>query len=198
MIITGQIFTYQVARRLIVRGGRQYNFEFSYMDTTERKKIMNFMDSIPSGYFVVVRSFDYDYPNSFSATWRGDTSLFGSNNSVYHRLLNAGFAKIDSIDRPRAWSFIYKKDDPSYASKYDYTEGIYDQSLILADCLTPDTLGSVTSPQFGPAKAWKQVHWRGESSEMVSTDHAGLDIIGVTNRRYGLHSCSFGSIDPGF
>jgi hypothetical protein len=58
--------------------------------------------------------------------WQADTLLYGRNNSVYHRLLNAGFAAIDSINAPRAWSLVYKKNDPTFQPKYDYTEGIYD------------------------------------------------------------------------
>ena len=35
---------------------RNYNFEFTYMNAESRKNMMNFMDSIPDGSFVVVRN----------------------------------------------------------------------------------------------------------------------------------------------
>jgi hypothetical protein len=42
-----------------------------------------------------------------------------------------------------------------------------------------DSVGYVTSPLFGPAKQWKQVHWRGKSLESPSTDSVGITVIGV-------------------
>jgi hypothetical protein len=35
------------------------------------------------------------------------------------------------------------------------------------------------SPAFGPAKQWKQVHWRGNSLESPSTDNISVQVIGV-------------------
>lgn len=159
--------------------GRHYNFEYSYMDAANRKKIMDFMDSIPVGYFVAIRSFDYQVPNSMSYTWRADTALYGSNNSLYHKLLAAGFTDIDSIKVPRSWVMIYKKGDPSYAPKARFSNGIYDMVIMAADAHTPDTLGYITSPKFGPAKAWKDVIWRGSSLETPSDDNPIVDVIGI-------------------
>jgi len=87
------------------------------MTPADRKKIMDFMDSIPPGVFVVIRSIDYNVIQSFSNTWRGDTSLFGSNNSLYHKLLKVGLLAIDSLNSEKSWLMIYKKDDPSFDSK---------------------------------------------------------------------------------
>ncbi len=66
--------------------GRQNNFEFSYMTPGGRKLMMDFMDSIPEGAYVVVRSVDFNTPNSFPATWRSDTTLYGGGNSLYDKL----------------------------------------------------------------------------------------------------------------
>jgi hypothetical protein len=158
---------------------RQYNFEFSYETPASRKQIMDFMDSIPSGYYVDIYSLDYDYNNSFSATWHGDTAIYGANNSLYNSLLSAGFTNIDSINQPRAWAFIYKKNDPSFTPVSAFTQGVYDRLTLTGNCPTPDLLGYVISPQFGPAKDWKQVHWRGSSLETPSTDSVSLQVIGI-------------------
>jgi hypothetical protein len=159
---------------------RNNNFEFSYFTPTTRKAIMDFMDSIPAGHFVVVRSFDYDYNNSFSPTWRGDTSLYGSNNSLYHKLLQEGFLEIDSINQPRTWAMIYKKGDPSFTAKYVYSQGVYDRIVLTADALLPDTLGHIKSPKFGPAQEWKQLHWRGTSDDATPVDNPVLTVVGIT------------------
>ncbi|MEO5997864.1 MAG: C25 family cysteine peptidase [Chitinophagaceae bacterium] len=158
--------------------GRQNNFEFSYMTSESRKNMMDFMDSIPAGSYVVVRSIDYDNNKSFSSTWRADTLQYGSNNSLYHKLLLAGLSGIDSINHEKSWLMIYKKDDHSFSTQYKISEGIYDRIILPVDCFTPDTLGFITSPVFGPAKKWKEFHWRGTSQEIPSMDLPAVDIIG--------------------
>jgi len=90
---------------------------------------MDFMDSNSTRCIVVIRSIDYNVIQSFSNTWRGDTSLFGSNNSLYHKLLKVGLLAIDSLNSEKSWLMIYKKDDPSFDSKYQFelpvsTDGI--------------------------------------------------------------------------
>ena len=160
---------------------RAYNFEFSYLSAASRKVIADFMDTIPQGFYVIVRSFDSNNPNSFSSTWKSDESIYGVGNSIYSRLLAAGLTDIDSINSPRAWSFVYKKGDPTFTPKNAITAGIYDRSVLTSDLLSPDSLGYITSPKFGPAKNWKQVHWRGTSQEPNSTDNPSVSVIGVKN-----------------
>ena len=160
-------------------GNRYFNFEFSYMNTASRKRMMDFMDSIPANHFVVVRSFDYNVIQSYSSTWRGDTAIHGSNNSLYHKLLGAGFNDIDSVNKPRAWIFVYKKSDNSFTPVSRLTAGIYDRVNLAVDCLTPDSIGYITSPKFGPAKQWQEVIWRGNNLEMPSDDNPTVEIIGV-------------------
>ena len=103
---------------------RNYNFEFSYMTPASRKLMMDFMDSIPIGDYVVVRSFDYNYNNSFIPTWKADTALYGSNKSLYHYLLTAGFTDLDSINQPRDWILVYKKGGNGYIPQFKYSQGI--------------------------------------------------------------------------
>src|SRR4029079_6200786 len=45
--------------------------------------------------------------------------------------------------------------------------------------ITPDTLGYITSPKFGPAKVWKDMHWRGRSLEANSPDNPRVQINGI-------------------
>lgn len=159
---------------------RQYNFEFSYLTPASRKLMMDFMDSIPDGAFVVVRSFDYNDPNSFSSTWKNDTTLYGANNSLYHKLKEAGFEAIDSINQSRAWIFVYQKGKKdSFTPKYEFGKGFSNKIQLEATCKTPDTLGFITSPRFGPAREWKSVTWNGNSLESPSNDDPSIDVIGI-------------------
>lgn len=161
---------------------RHHNFEFRWTTPADRKLIMDFMDSIPKGNYVTVRSFDSNNPNSLSSTWRGDTTLFGSDNSLYHKLLQAGFVDVDSIDRPRSWIFIYKNgENQSFVPKYAFSDGLSDRITLTADCYTYDTVGYITSSMFGPADSWKEVQWKGTSLETPSSDEATLEVIGINS-----------------
>lgn len=158
---------------------REYNFDYLFTDSASRKKSMDFLDLIPNGYYVTGR-FNVDPVNNvYVDKWKADTSRYGSNNSLYHKLMAAGITIIDSFTRPRAIAFIYKKGDPSFTPQYTITQGITDQTFISTQCKSPAMSGSMTSPVFGPAKQWKELHWRGTSTETTSTDSVGVQVIGV-------------------
>lgn len=182
---------------------RILNFEYRYTDTGSRRRMMNFLDNVvPSGAYVLIRSFAVDpsttiygippytnFPQAFANDWKADTAYFGPGNSLYHRLLQQGFSSVDSFNKPRNFVFLYKKNEQSsFAPKSTFTEGVYDETILAVDCPTPDTLGYITSPAFGPAKLWKQLHWRGQSKEPNSADDPTIDILGVdsTNKETTL------------
>jgi len=170
--------------------GRQNNFEFRWDSTFSRKRAMDFMkDSIPDGAYVVVRSFLLDpvywstYANliEYPAQWKTeDEAAFGPGNSLYHSFKNLGFADLDSFNRPRQFILVYRKNDPTFIPKWTFTQGTFDNVTLSADCEVPDTLGRVVSPQFGPAKAWKELRWNGKAMESNPGDNPRIDIIGVT------------------
>lgn len=160
---------------------RIYNFEFSYESPEARKVIANFMDSIPAGSYVTVRNIDYD-DNGYSSTWKADASLpiFGAGNTLYDKFLQAGLAGIDTINSPKAWALIYKKNDQAtFSPQFKISEGLYDRQTLSVDCPSPDSVGFITSPVFGPARKWRQLHWRGSSNEPASADNPTVNIIGV-------------------
>ena len=121
----------------------------------------------PNGSYVVVRNI----PASDSAVnvyvdkWQNDTVANGSYNSIYHRLLAAGFTEIDSFNRPRAFIFVYKKGNTGFVPKYVVSQSKFDRVTLSAECVTPDSLGYINSPIFGPAKSWNEVIWNGTSSD---------------------------------
>ena len=162
---------------------RRYNFEFSYLDTAGRRSMRDFMDWIPAGAYVTARlilgePFDQ---NPFVGEWQKDEQVYGAGNSFYSRIKNAGFNDIDSFTRPRTWAFIYKKNDASYTPVSKLSAGLSDQIILNLDLPTPGTAGTITSPTFGPALAWKKVIWRGSSLETPSNDVTVLNVIGITS-----------------
>ena len=178
---------------------RLYNFEYRYVDAVNRKKIMDFMkDSIPDGYYVIVRNMTLDpavfttWPQAFVSDWQSDQTLYGAGNSLYHSLKNVGFTGIDSFYKARPWGFVYKKNDASFTPKWFVGENTIGQYTFSVDCPSPDTLGHITSPLFGPARAWKQLKWRG-SSEPLPGDDASVDVIGVSST--GVETTLFNSLN---
>jgi hypothetical protein len=61
------------------------------------------------------------------------------------------------------------------------SESLQDRIQLNVNCPTPDTLGYITSPLFGPAKAWKEVQWRGRNSDNKMGDVPQVEVIGVNN-----------------
>src|SRR5664279_4101663 len=163
------------------QASRLGNFEFDKLTRSRRKQVMDFMDSIPNNYIVVARfeSGTDSANNTYAAEWASDTTAFGANNTMYQRLKSQGFVLIDSFYRPRAFIFMYQKNNPSFGPQFVFSDGIYDKVSLRKNQKTYDTIGYITSPKFGPATQWKEMHWRGTSLEPNSPDNPKVDIIGI-------------------
>jgi len=163
------------------KAGRQYNFEFSMMDTMNRKLLANFMDWIPVNYIVTARmNLDAPYDqNPFAATWKNDAAVYGANNTLYSHLKSVGFTAIDSFSFPRTWVLIYQKNTVSFTPKWAFSKGLNDAVALSVNVASPDSLGTITSPIVGPAKAWKQLKWRGSSMEKTAGDVVTVNVVGM-------------------
>ncbi|HMP91288.1 MAG TPA: C25 family cysteine peptidase [Phnomibacter sp.] len=141
--------------------GRAYNFEFRYFPHPNRKLIMDFLDSIPKGNWVVVRMVvDPPADSMFMQYWQRDTLVYGSGKSLYHMLKSQGFYNIDSVNRGRTFGFVFKKDDSqSYTPQVFLSDGYYDRETASAFPVTPLNAGAMTSPWMGPAAQWKTMLW---------------------------------------
>lgn len=160
------------------------NFIYPYNDAAGRKRAMDFLDLVPDGFYVIARTNVSPGPPSYVANvyidqWMADTTLYGSNNSLYHKLMQLGFTAIDSFITPRAASFVCKKNSTLFAPKYVISKDQYEPINLSADCPSKDTVGYITSPLFGRAMQWHNVRWAGVSLEEPSTDDPTLEVIGV-------------------
>jgi hypothetical protein len=160
---------------------RHANFQFNTMLQSGRKAAMDFIDTIPDNDIVVVRNISGNVPssNTYAADWEADTTTFGAGNSLYNKLKSQGFVLIDSFNRPRAFILIFKKNNPEFNTDFVFSEGISDKIDLRKNVTTPDTLGYITSPVFGPALSWQEMHWRGKSLETNSADNPSVQIIGI-------------------
>jgi hypothetical protein len=151
---------------------------------------MQFMrDVVPDGSYVVVRSFLLDsirfpnktqFPQKFASHWQADQGVYGVGNTMYDYFKDSiGFTDIDLFNRSRNWALVYKKNDPSFTPRWVFTEGTFDNTTLSVDCPSSDSLGFMTSPLLGPAKAWHELHWRGNTIDTSGGDSPTVDIIGV-------------------
>ncbi|MDQ2720858.1 MAG: C25 family cysteine peptidase [Bacteroidota bacterium] len=170
------------------------NFAYDLSSQASRKSAMNFLDSIPNNYIVFVRN--VSSPDSASGVYAdklaADTTAFGSGNSLYQRLKSAGLVLIDSFYRPRAFIFMYQKNNPAFNPTFIFSKGISDKIDLKKNFNSNDTLGYITSPKFGPATSWKQMHWRGSSLEPNSPDRPTVQIIGIDSSG---HSTTLFNVD---
>ncbi|MDI3322738.1 C25 family cysteine peptidase [Pinibacter soli] len=167
---------------------RLYNFQYDISNPTGRINAYNFLNSLPDKAYVIARvvistpELLPDAPDlTYATEWQDDTTVLGKNKSLYHKLLQEGFTDIDSFNSVKAFIFIYRNNDPSFVAKSIFTNGLMDTLKLSATGPIDDYEGDVISPTFGPAKAWKQFHWRGNSTETPSKDSVTVQLIGVDN-----------------
>ena len=161
---------------------RKWNFQYNILSQTKRIAAVNFLNLIPAGYYVTARytSGVAVASNTYAADWMNDTLVMGSGKSLYHSLKNAGFVDVDSFNRPRAFNFIYKKQDASFTPAFLFSEGTTDKIVLNAVAPTIKSSGTITSPLYGPATKWTQFHWRGFREEATAGDSVSFKVIGVT------------------
>src|SRR5690606_15713283 len=95
----------------------QATFQFNILNQSQRRAAMNFLrDSVPDDFLVITSMWaGRTIPeNSYASDWLADTSAFGAGNSLYHELKSSGFYTIDSFNRPRAFIFMYQKNNQEF------------------------------------------------------------------------------------
>lgn len=179
---------------------KEYNFEFSYLTPAARTTMMNFMENVvQNGYYVVARlniPSSSPVPPQYPDIWRKDTLVHGSGKSLWHSFVNQGFDILDSFNRPRTWIFVYQKNNPgNFTPKYTIAQTIFDKLSLDANMRTSDTVGVITSPQFGRAKKWKTLELKGSilPDPSGASDSARISVIGVTPQ--GIESLLIDNLD---
>lgn len=159
---------------------RETNFDFLLGTVSGRKNAMDFIDLVPSGHYIVVRnnaSANFA-SNTFVSEWMNDTLLYGSGNSLYHKLRSQGFAEIDSYNAPKGMCILFKKNQQTvFPTKWSFSESVYSGQTLNEYIQGKGSSGSFDSPVFGPSLAWKQLKWHGFADGIGDT--ALVDVIGV-------------------
>ena len=164
-----------------VNGTRNF-FEFSYADSSSRRKAAQFFDSIPTGYYVSVSNLGYSYgTNYFIDKWKADTVNTGPGKSLWHKLHELGFSQIDSFTKNLPFLFVYKKGDP-IGFPIQQNMGPTDNTQIIQTYYIPGKKieGTYSTPWVGPAWSWNNFKWD-ELVDSGSTTTGHFDIIGLDN-----------------
>lgn len=167
-------------------------FEFSFTNATGRKKIMDFMDSIPQGTYMMIQPRLCVSPSSpsslnvcgsrnviFVRHWKADTTTLGSNNSLYHKMYDMGFTLIDSFYKNRPMVFWTRKGMPNTVQQFveaDSTKKLYAEF----DFKSYIYEGEINSTIIGPASVWSQFKRRTSSNDPGAGDSVAFVIKGIT------------------
>ncbi|MEY4702135.1 MAG: hypothetical protein RIR96_32 [Bacteroidota bacterium] len=156
-------------------------FEFKISDPVSRKRAMDFIDSVPDGYYIAVTHFGNNRNRTFISNWQADTSFLGSGQSLYHKLKGLGFTSVDSFTKNIPFLFFFKKNNPNFIPTQ--VVGLTDSSYIdqTIELNTISTEGVIESPVFGPASSWTSLHWDGKARESQITDTVKLQVWGIRN-----------------
>jgi len=159
-------------------------FEFSFTTVARRKKIMDFIDSIPDGFYVMMQprlcTGPECAPNNkvFIKDWKADTTFYGSGTSLYHKVMNMGFTLIDSFYKNRPMAFFGKKNVVSSVQ-----QGVEVDSTKVLVMEFPFTTylyeGEIAASKIGPAKKWDAFLRRGNTTDPGIGDSVLVDIYGV-------------------
>jgi hypothetical protein len=123
------------------------------------------------------------YPNTaqnqYIDQWINDELVYGVGNTLYTELKNNAITVIDSFTRLRAFSAVFKRNRPDYPAPQIISTNQFDPIALPANVSSLGSLAHLSSPVWGPAKAWKQLKWRGSAE--ASGDEVKVDVIGIQN-----------------
>jgi hypothetical protein len=168
--------------------GYRYLFEFPYDQPSYRKKAIEFLESIPSGFYVSIVNFATDIDiqftpwlknNTFISDWQTDQTDLGAGKSLYHTLKNLGFEKIDSFYKNRPFLYFFKKNSPQFTPQQFVGENAQEHIIQTFELPTTKSSGTIQSPLYGPAKKWYSLHWRGTPVEVSTKDSVSIEVHGV-------------------
>jgi flagellar hook assembly protein FlgD len=161
----------------------QYQFNFSYNTAATRKNAMDFLDQLAPGNVVVMINWSNgNINNRYIDFWKQDTTLYGSGNSLYHKLKSVGFSLVDSFYKNVPLLMIAIKDELGNWQVQEQKVGSIPSEILTANYSfqVADVSGKMTSVKIGPAKSWNSILWDGRSLETPSVDQISYKIYGVS------------------
>ncbi len=160
-------------------------FDFSYHNVASRKAIMDFIDSIPNGFYVTMTPFICggncgSFKSKFVSELKVDSTIYGVGNTLYDKIYNMGFTLIDSFDRKRPMIFFMRKGMPATVSQH---MGIDSTVKLYREFDFKGTLyeGEMSTDKIGPAKTWTSFFRKGTTQDPLLKDTVGITLYGIDN-----------------
>ncbi|PZF72348.1 putative type IX secretion system sortase PorU2 [Taibaiella soli] len=169
-----------------------YNcFEYSLNTAASRDAARRFIDSIPSGNYVMIRNYvllpGQYYQPSYVDQWKADTLIYGSGNSLYHSIYNLGFNLVDSMSSTRVFVFFSRKhrtDFPLFQQVGPTNDNSQTTGLIhqLFKIPVRSGNGELLSTVIGPALQWQNLKWRTSALDTgAQYDSSYVHVVGIDN-----------------
>ncbi len=163
--------------------------EFGFSTSTLRKKVMDFLDSVPKNYLVILNPMLISNGGKntvFAKQMASDTAVFGSNNSLYHKFQQLGISNIDSFYKNRPFVFVINKAKPN--TSY----GVFGQDSIsklvhAVNINVNSSNGSMQSVIIGRATKWNTLKRFGYSRNNVLTDTTQVEVYGLDSNKYATY-----------
>lgn len=160
-------------------------FDFYYNNSTYRKRAMDFIDSLPNGTLITMMNYGsmtYNSNPHFIDKWQSDTALYGTYQSIYHKLLGIGLTEIDSFYRNIPFIFTFSKNFDGSFTVMNQQVGANSVDLVSQavefESFSPS--GEIISEVVGPAREWKSLHWRGSFKDSSTRDSVTVSVYGIT------------------
>jgi hypothetical protein len=148
------------------------SFQFSYSTTASRNTIAQFMNWIPDGSYVIIRVM-VNSSSPLVTTWESQDGT--GSGTLYNAFIQQGLNTIDSFTTPRVYAFVYKKGGHGFTPVQLMTDNLSGQINYSGYIPASNSVGTITSPKFGPAASWNALQWNGVKDSM---DNAVVSIIG--------------------
>jgi len=145
-----------------------HGFDFPTENSCYMDKIVDFINSVPDGNYILAYSVNSAYYNSWSQTLIDAFVNLGSQ-------LLPGMTCCSNIP----WAFFAQKGHPETATELR-GNGMADVLNFTATFTAHWNQGTITTPPIGPAYEWGSVHWKYHALESSTDDEQIIDIIGIT------------------
>ncbi|MBL7764637.1 MAG: hypothetical protein JNJ58_00965 [Chitinophagaceae bacterium] len=162
-------------------------FEFSFLTANDRQKILDFIDSIPNGFYYLIQPYisvtssPSGNNKTFINQWMADTTTLGPGNSLYHKLYNAGFTAIDSFYKNRPFILWSRKGMPASTLQYvgsDSTKKLFAEFNFTSYLYE----GKIVTNKIGPASQWSNFIRKGFSLDASAGDTVTVEVYGIDHQ----------------
>lgn len=187
--VTGKFLknTNQFAGAVTACGGvdRENQFEFLIADSVSRRRVAEFLDAVPAGHYVVVRSSSYNTTanTTSAADWISDEANMGIGNTLLHKFQDLGFSNITDLVGNLPFAGVAQKGNTSFGAVLSIGNTVEDLINLQVDLPFVISSGTLTSSVIGPATQWQQLQWRSTNDldAFPGNDRSVVSVWGLTH-----------------